>query len=169
MDIYQACVHAGPSKSPIYEESGSLVKARVDRLLDRLKSEAVPFINSTNPGEYDVVDYALAREVIFKSLYTTHDSGADLTKGIAALERGDPSPIYAMPVRSRVDGLFQCSCPGGPVPPLERGFDVAAAIACGDVVEERNEDFRAVKEAYEEMARTMSSFADNWPMRVWCS
>ena len=171
MDIYQACAKAGPSRCPIYERTASLVKARVDKLLDRLKSEPVAFYNSTSTeSAYDVVDYGLVKTAIFRTLYVTHNFGANLTSAIAALERGDASQFYAVADRRILDQLLQCNCPvpGEPSPPFDRGFDITAAIACGDAVEDRGEDLREVREAYEEMAR-MSSFADNWPMRAWCS
>lgn len=171
MDIYQACVVAGPSKCPIHEETAFLVKARVDRLLDQVKSEPLASYDSTVPGgAYGVVDYTIVRTSMFGALYGPHVFGANLTKAFAALERGNASEFYANSAIKLYDELIRCDCSASGESPLASAgsVDVLAAISCGDAIGNRNESFESVRSAYEEMANT-SSFAGNWPARALCS
>lgn len=172
MDIYQSCVNAGPSRCPIYEHDATLVRARVNRLLDRLKSEPIPFYsNSSRFGSgYDLVDYALVKTFMFLALYNTHATGLFLAQALAALEQGDPSRFYQVSIRRTFDQLLQCTCPApGETPPeFYGGSELTLAIACGDVLKNSSEDLDEIRKAYEEMAR-MSSFADTWAVRVLCS
>ena len=170
MDIYQACVTAGPSKCSLYEDNASLVKARVDRLLERLKTEPVTFYNSTAHGaNYAVADYNVVKYVIFLSLYTTHSVGHLLVDALASLEKGDAEIISVFTNTATFDHLLECTCPAaGETRNQYQGVEVSSSIACGDRLENRQEGLNTVRDAYEEMAKT-SSFAEVWDPRVDCS
>ncbi|KAL5524558.1 hypothetical protein ACEPAF_9698 [Sanghuangporus sanghuang] len=172
MDIYQSCVNAGPSRCPIYEKSASLVQARVDRLLHRLKSEPIAFYsNSTDlAGGYEVVDYALVKIYMFLVLYNTHRSGLYLANALAALEQGDPSGFYLASPRKELEQLLQCSCPAPGENParFQGGSEITLSIGCGDILEKRDEELDDIRRAYEEMSG-VSGFADVWKIRVLCS
>ena len=170
MDIYQACVTAGPSKCPLYEDNASLVKARVDRLLERLKTEPVTVYNSTGPGvNYAVVDYALAKNAIFRVLYNTHTAGALLVNALATLEEGGAEILSTFSDKTALENLIECTCPAtGETHNQFQSFEVTFSIACSDRLENRQEDLNSVRGAYEEMAKT-SSFAEVWISRVACS
>lgn len=113
-----------------------------------------------------IVDYAVAFQVIFRTLYQTHNNGAKLIGALAALERGDGFPIYNISMRRDMDDLMTCSCGSEPVP-FTAPYDRLVAIACGDV-EDRKETLDDLRVAYDEMAQT-SMFAEVWPERAFCA
>ncbi|KAL5520071.1 hypothetical protein ACEPAG_1731 [Sanghuangporus baumii] len=167
-DIYQACVVAGPSRCPIYENSTSLIQARVDHLLESLKSTPLAYYDHLD-GTWEILDYGLARNIIFTTLYRTHSDGARLTRALAALERGDPSELYMLSLRRLFNALAQCNCPNPGEAPVRFGgaYEIMYAIQCGDAVD-REEDLEGLHTAYDKMAKE-STFAATWPARVFCS
>lgn len=172
MDIYQSCVNAGPSKCPIYENTASQVQARVDRLLDKLRTEPAMFYdNSTSsPGaDYEVIDYALARNAILTLLYATHVYGAQLASAFAALEQGDPSALYMFSAKRAFNSLAECNCPApGEAPTAFHAFyETTYSVACGDGVH-REDNLDTLRKDYENMAE-LSSFAASWPHHIFCA
>lgn len=147
---------------------------RINVLFDSLKRRpiAVP-INSTSPdadAAYGLVDYKIARSIVFDFLGTPYDSlfsgalsASSLASALTAAESDDGLPLFRLWNEDR----FTCACtPDGPTPNREDLESVATAIACGDgdVVEDSVEDLQVV---FDELAKT-SSFADIWPMRARC-
>ncbi|EJC98014.1 alpha/beta-hydrolase [Fomitiporia mediterranea MF3/22] len=173
MDFYQACVTAGPSKCPIYENTTSLIQERIDRLLDKLQRVPLAFHDDTSSplgSDFEVISHGLVREAIFNVLYKTHSAGATLAHALAALERGNTSQIYQLSRKFLYNSYLRCDCPlkPGETPIRFQGeYETTYAISCGDAIE-RNEDLEDTRKAYEEMAKN-TSFAFTWPPRVFCS
>lgn len=169
-DFFESCAQAGPEECFIHESTSAAVKQRVDKLLNKLRTEPVGVHKPLGPGEnrHGIVDYALARGVIFNYLYVTHGGGKILTEALASLEQGNGSMIYAASrQRLTVNNLLKCSCPPGAPNLISTEYDVLAAIACGDT-DGRNESVAELRAAYEEMAQT-SSFGEVWFPRALCS
>lgn len=169
-DFYQSCALAGPKKCAIHENTAAGVKKRVDRLLDKLRTEPVSFHEPIGPGEsrHNIVDYSMTREVMLAVLYSIHSLGTYLADALAALERSDGSLIYAASGHHVVfDSLLMCQCPPGAPRLVAAQADVLAAIACGDT-DGRNETVSDLRTVYEELAQT-SSFGELWLPRTVCS
>ncbi|KAI5122028.1 hypothetical protein M0805_008019 [Coniferiporia weirii] len=173
LDIFQSCVEAGPAKCALFENSTALVQARVDRILNGLRTQPVMVYDpSPEPygDTYGTVDFSLAKYVVFSVLYRTHAIGAHLVDALAALERGNGSAVYALSQRRGLDALMACDCatPGeqGETAP-SGGREAGVSIACGDVVG-GHESLDELRLGYEEMAET-STFADTWLSRSRCS
>lgn len=116
-------------------------------------------------GSRAIVDYSVARQVIFSTLYESHKHGAKLMQSLAELERGNAFAIYNSSAKRELNGLMTCSC--GEPAPFDIFYDRSTAISCGDA-EDRGETLEDLRVAYEEMAQ-MSSFADVWPERMYCA
>jgi len=166
-NIYDACVAAGPTKCPIYENSTSLIETRVNTLLTKLKTKPIPFFEKSS-GKYAVVDYSQAKGAIFTVLYRPHSSGRNLTVALAELEKGNAEPIWRLSNRV-VDSAetFTCSCPAVPPVPFAQGSENTLSVACGDGPAVR-EDVEELREFYDEMAES-SMFAESWWIHLGCS
>lgn len=165
-DIYQSCVHAGPKECPMYEENVVLIAERINKLLTMIKAEPIPFLTIGGGGAsrdtYGLIDYSMVKGWIFSSLYNTHGGpGKFLMSILAQLERGVMVDVYY----GFLDSLFACHCSGPDVP--WDGNTHSLAIACGDAppIDETLEESRAL---YEKMAQN-TSFADVWPMHLYCT
>ncbi|EJC98089.1 alpha/beta-hydrolase [Fomitiporia mediterranea MF3/22] len=169
--FYQSCVAAGPSKCPLYENSTSLVQARVERVLNKLKSAPIPVYGSLfdAPIEFSVIDYGVVRNVILVILYNLHALGRFLAETLSDLEDGHADLLHFISVRRVFDQLMKCDCPApGEAPaPFSGFYETTYSIACGDAVD-RDDDLESVRQAFDEMAK-MSSFAPSWPHGVACA
>ena len=164
-DIYQSCVRAGPEECPLHEETAELIAKRVDRLLDRIKVEPIPYYNPGGPSgdTYGVIDYALVKGMIFDTLYNTHGGGRLLLVTLSKLEKQDLLFAYRY-----IDSLFQCECPESGKKSLPWQYMTPTyGIACGDAepIDETMEDAVAL---YEKIAQN-TTFADTWPLHLFCS
>lgn len=142
----------------------------MDNLLDRLRTDPVGINSPLELAEarHGIVDYALARSVIFGSLYQIQKYGKLLAEALASLERGDGSTTYtASGQRMIFDMLLTCSSIPGAPELLTLGYDTAAAIACGDT-DGRNETLADLRAFYEELAQT-SSFGELFLPHAMCS
>ncbi|KZV81214.1 hypothetical protein EXIGLDRAFT_686220 [Exidia glandulosa HHB12029] len=154
--LFDSC--AASSSCPLHEKTGELVGQRLDAILQRLKTEPIAVRNGSI---YGLVDYALARERIFRALYKPVTSFPPLFKAFAEVERGNGQPLYAL--SELHPSSWRCSCTDVP----ESVEETTVAIACGDadVVEH---DLPQLKEHYANMAR-LSSFADMWTAHAQCA
>lgn len=166
VNIYQACLEAGPLVCRIHEDSVPKIDARVNTLLEKLRTEPIAFF-SEQTGLYGEVTYTIAKLVIFSTLYTPHSTGRALTDALAELEKGNAEPLWNMNTiykKYNVEDLT-CDCPA--VPPVPFATDVTASIACsdGNVINATVDDIR---KSFEEVAE-VSEFAEHWLMHLFCA
>ncbi|GJE96008.1 hypothetical protein PsYK624_122010 [Phanerochaete sordida] len=93
-DIYAACVAAGPTACPIYEATPALVRARVNRLIERVAVAPVPVFNSSAAPAFAVVDYALVVGQLLGMVGSPYDGPLEFAQAVVALEHGDGAPMY---------------------------------------------------------------------------
>lgn len=166
LQLYQACADVGPLACPIYESTAEKVKARVDALLEKLRTHPVAFYNETT-GAYGEVDYSIAKGAIFGVLYNPHTSGRNLTVALADLENGIAEPIYQFARRKPDDDDLLCECPTVPPVPFAQGSHITLAVACGDGPP-LNTTVDELRAFYDDMAKN-STFAEGWWIHLGCS
>lgn len=150
---------AASSACPLREKSGDLVGSRLDSILDGLKTAPLPVRNGSN---YGIVDYPLARGLVFQGLYKPVTQYPPLFAALAEVEKGNGLPLFAL--SGKADSLWRCDCSTDA--PASVG-ETTAAVACGDgdVV---TQDLPQLKQHYANMAR-QSSFADMWVVHTYCT
>src|ERR1700761_7876435 len=82
--IIAAC--AASSACALHEASPDLVRRRMDRIFDKLKSDPIP---ATIGESYGLVDWSLARHLLFISLNQPSVLFPLVATGLAAAESGD--------------------------------------------------------------------------------
>jgi hypothetical protein len=160
--LYDACAAAGPSKCAIYENSTDLVRARVNKILNDIHLAPVPVYNNTDLSQitFGVVDYSLVALQLFQTLYWPYATGPMLAESLAALERGNGSPIYANSLTSIINSWVLDTYQNDQ--PFQVGIiDVSAPIFCGDALVNTT---RSLEEAYAEYLAVAkeSSLAPAW-------
>ena len=176
--ILGACADAGPSLCALHESTTEKVHARLTAIFDALKRRPLPVYSNITGKEYGLVDYKLARLVLFTLLYAPYGStfyrnakhpSMDLLHALADVEKGDGLALGRLAGIVPANAPFSCSCPGEPHPPVVDTPDTTIAILCADAEAARGED---TVEDLEEHFRKMSEgteFANMWPIRTYCS
>lgn len=164
-----ACVAAGPDQCALYNPDAFSVRSTIDSVFAKLKLRPL-FVESTDPGEYGLVDVSIARRIVFNFLYRPYGTGAvsatQLAHALASADKGDGRPFWDLQ-KVREDS-FVDDCSTAPKPPrVASGGEMGLAVACGDgdVVEDSLE---ALQAHFDEVGKT-SSFVDNWTHRIRCS
>jgi hypothetical protein len=162
---YSDCVNAGPNVCPIWKPTVSEIKQRINTLLERLKIAPIPFINSTT-GEFGIVDYSVAKTLLFQTMYGPHQNGADTAHAFAALEAGDAQPMWNLSNSATLERAMEASC----LPELASyDFDDVSliAVSCGDgdPVEPSLDELR---QFYAKLAQ-QSVFAEGWGIHLLCA
>ncbi|EIN12410.1 alpha/beta-hydrolase [Punctularia strigosozonata HHB-11173 SS5] len=163
--FYTAC--ANSTSCALHEPTPSAIQSRVDVLFAKLKRNPIPVsLNGTN---YGLVDYTLARQVVFIWLYKPYQksplSASSLASALEALERGDGAAMWAA---HAPEPTIKCDCArDGPAKLPAANRETTLAIACGDgePVEHDLEELRAF---YDDMARD-SDFAEIWSAHLDCA
>ncbi|EJD00017.1 alpha/beta-hydrolase [Fomitiporia mediterranea MF3/22] len=156
--ILDACVQAGPKLCPLYEKNTDLIRARVNRILDKLRIEPVSVFSGTT-SDSGIVDSATVRRRIFHALYSPYNEGAGLVAALAALEQGNGSAIYQGSLQDSNQKLSE-----GKEPPQTKGTYVSGseaiqAISCGDIVTDDPGTVDDLREAYREAKAISPLFA----------
>jgi hypothetical protein len=116
-----------------------------------------------------LVDYGMARQVVFQYLYGPYGSrgmnASTAAAALAATEVRNGRPLLDLAKSLRAE--FKCECGKDGARQDLSGRESTFAIACsdGDDVEDSVEELHA---HYEKMAK-FSSFAELWSVRVQCS
>lgn len=154
----------------MYEDTVEGVRARVDTLFSKLRTEPVGVRagESRFESRFHTIDYTAAREIILIVLYNTHASGKPLMQALADLERGNATTLYTLSAEYLLlDQMLVCNCPPGSPNGVATLYDGLAAIACGDT-DGSNDTVADLREFYDDLAQT-SSFADLWYPHALCS
>ncbi|KAJ7611943.1 Alpha/Beta hydrolase protein [Mycena polygramma] len=141
--FFDGCVAAGPDLCAFYEHTAAEIAHKLATLTESIRAQPVPVIT---PTAYGLVDYSLLRQAIFSSLYDPYNQFPTLAHGLAALERGDGTAMYATQARPP----FECNCTGTACPLND---DSVVAIECGDAVNV-TDSIGEVTEFYENAVKT---------------
>jgi hypothetical protein len=162
---YTDCIKAGPSVCPIWKPTVSQIDESINTLLERLKIAPISFANSTT-GEIGIVDYSTAKSILFQNMYTPFQSGPVVASAFAALEAGDPQPMWDISDGAALEQAVEGSC--SPEAASADFDDVAGrAIACGDG-DPVQPSLDALRQFYANLAQ-QSVFADVWPLHLQCA
>lgn len=137
--FYTTCHAAGPEECAMYDTSPAMIEARVDVLLNHLKTHPIISPKSVHvAGLPEIVTYAHIRRLIATSLYIPVYTFPHLARTLSALEKGDAS-VYLSAFTSATPLSCSCSsdCPSLPSPPIdstdaEGNLDVSPAVICAD-------------------------------------
>ncbi|KAF9562407.1 hypothetical protein CPC08DRAFT_663222 [Agrocybe pediades] len=101
--FFTGCHEAGPEECDFWAPSADDIRKNLTSIYDTLRSRPIPV--NTGKG-YGLVDYALVRGLVFRSLYSPFASFRPLATALAALAAGDASLTF--------DAAFvpptKCSC-----------------------------------------------------------
>jgi hypothetical protein len=176
--VYESCAEAGPEACALYAPDAAGVKVRADAIFAKLKKGPLPVLpaknatHTSNGANYGLVDYAMARGLVFKFLYSPYGkkgmNAALVVSALAAVEKGDGRPLWDLASVYRTKD-FKCECDKDKdtEPQAQLREESALAIACsdGDVVDDSIVELQA---HYEDMAK-MSGFAELWDLRINCA
>jgi hypothetical protein len=163
---YEACFEAGPRACAIYDKSPQAIKARVDRILERLKVQPIAASVSSSPGslDYGVVDFSLLKIALFDYLYMPYGLAPTVAAVLAALEQGDAGPLWQV-LEAKAD-VIECTAANNTV--LEQlGVEPQLAVECSDGTPVH--DTLEQLEAWYQYNAHKSSFAGVSIARVQCS
>ncbi|KZV89518.1 hypothetical protein EXIGLDRAFT_721388 [Exidia glandulosa HHB12029] len=153
---------AASSTCPLHEATGKLVSKRLDAILARLKTDPIPV--RTSGSNYGMVDFSLARILLFLGLTEPVGAYPLIFAALAEVEKGDGDLLYAM--SGVKPSSWRCECGRGEELALFPAVTLAA-VACSDADLVR-EDLDQLKQHYANMAR-LSSFAEYWRIHVYCT
>ncbi|EJD44690.1 hypothetical protein AURDEDRAFT_152061 [Auricularia subglabra TFB-10046 SS5] len=157
--VIDACVAS--SACPLHESSRERLGARINAFFDGLKTAP---LTVQNGATYGIVTYPIARTLLFRSLYSPIDQIPPLFTALAAAEKGDGAPLYALTGRTESSWRGPCGAEGKVLPPI----DTTAAVACGDGDAVSDESLEELQTRFAKMAET-SSFADFWMIHAACT
>ena len=150
--VLEACVEAGPSLCPIYENTTDLVSARVDKIINDVQILPVPVYNYTGPSTviFGQVDYTVLMGQLFQTAYGPYSMGNIIAAGLVELEQGVSGDIiYSGSITSQEEQLATCTFNSSQ--PFVAGLaEVTSAIACGDVLINTTRTFAEAKDDYDE-------------------
>lgn len=124
--FFQSC--SASSNCPFHEPTPEAVRERYERVMDNLKRVPVTF----QLGDlYGVVDWDLARGVVFSSLYKPFVTFPLLAQALLDLEHGNAAPFYQL--SGEDSSLFRCDAHSSPYEgPNAIWNEANLAIKCGD-------------------------------------
>jgi hypothetical protein len=164
--FYQACFKAGPQACGIYDKSPDAIKARVDRILERLKTQPLTALIGTSPGplDYGVVDFGLVKNALFTYLYRPYDNAPTIASVLASLEKGNANTAWQLLQSDQV--ISECSA-GNDAGRAQLVAEPQNAIQCSDGAPVN--DTLDQLQAWFEGNLKKSSFAGSLPIRVQCA
>jgi hypothetical protein len=159
--FYEAC--AKSDECALHESTPSQVQARLENILEKLRQEPVPVPSAGSPHDYGLVDYSMAKALIFGWTYAPYQTASLLASAFAALEKGNGTLVYGV-MRGY---MLSCDCSKPPRKPAPLASEHTLAIACGDAIAV-DENIEELQSHYERMAQ-FSTFADVWSIHLQCS
>lgn len=171
--VLQACVDAGPGVCPLHESTREKVHARIENILSNLRRRPLPVnTNSSSPTGYGLVDYRIARSVLFVLLYSPYAAGKmfypalQVFHALSEAEKGNGEPLGNYDV---FRAPFKCECPKPekPTRPSLMSLDATFAILCSDGAVRNNDTVEDLEEHFDAMFRD-TEFAGMWPYRAHC-
>jgi len=122
--FFTGCSDAGPEECDFWAPTPDDIRNNLTTLYETLRSRPMPI--KTEKG-YGLLDYAMLRSVVFRSLYTPYAAFRSLATGLAALATGDGNLIF----EKAFTPPYQCSC--DPSAGLFTNVpDAQSAVLCND-------------------------------------
>lgn len=138
--LCEACVTAGPWGCALYEVTAEQVLARINGLLEKIKTNPIAVSSIPGSSRYGIVDYKTIKIALWATLFHPYYGMAPAVfESLAAAEKGN--------IRHLVNLIsmlppFRCFCP--PTPPTPSDSTAARiAVLC--------EDAEAVGDSMEEL------------------
>jgi hypothetical protein len=161
--FFDGCVAAGPEGCAFYAPTSEEISQNLTTLYESIRARPIPV---RTPSRYGLVDFDLTRTLVFAVLYSPRELFVPLANILAALARGDGSPLFDLWDLFDVPA-FECSCD-----PAEHQFDAVLdsqlAIICNDGRAVPS-GFDEAEQHYKNMVKA-SSFGSRWAyLRIQCS
>ncbi|EJC97829.1 uncharacterized protein FOMMEDRAFT_149336 [Fomitiporia mediterranea MF3/22] len=167
--ILDACVQAGPSLCPIFENTTAQVHSRIENLVNKLRAEPVLLFN-TSAVNSAIIDYATVRNQILGALYSPYVDGALLTEALALLEQGNASLIITDSFGSAASQFLEDECPAQTGQPFVASLsEILSTIMCGDIVTDDVQTIDYARSALEIGSKLSPEFAGTWFANQLCS
>jgi pimeloyl-ACP methyl ester carboxylesterase len=173
--FYEACAAAGPDACALHMSTADEVQTRTQKIFAGLKQRPIPVVAPVNTTsaqlEYGLVDYKMARSLVFTFLYGPYSNtpravnATVLATVLAGAEARNGRPLWDVNKATLTELKCGCDKSGTPVNMVGRETGLAVACSDGDVVEDSIDELQT---QYEGMAK-FSDFAELWGMRVSCS
>jgi len=134
--FYHLCHKAGVSACAFYSSSPSLIKERLQTVLENLKKHPIivsPLDEIT--GLPEIITYSSLQRLISASLYRPILLFPFLAQVLASLEAGDGLPFLDVASTFGMHSEFSCNCEASGVTPIlevEGNDDASIAIQCAD-------------------------------------
>ncbi|PVH82334.1 alpha/beta-hydrolase [Cadophora sp. DSE1049] len=140
--FYRFCHLAGPKLCAFHASSPEAIEARLQNLLQSIKTRPVivPASTSLNPRP-EIVSYSKVMRLVTSALYRPLVIFPSLAEAFAALEAGDGRPFIDLtsqggeelpPCESRLENPANPENPTPEVPEAEGSADASKAIMCSD-------------------------------------
>ncbi|KAJ3503374.1 hypothetical protein NLJ89_g8466 [Agrocybe chaxingu] len=97
--FFDACAGAGPQACAFHSPTAAAIKRRLDKLYERVLRQPAPAY-SASLQKYGIVDLFTLRNIVLSTLYAPSVYFAPLARGLKALEDGDASVLYQLPMVS---------------------------------------------------------------------
>ena len=163
--VYEACVEAGASACPIYEDTVDQVRARVNNIVDSVHLDPAVVFEGSNNTVFGTVDYSGLKNTMFQMLYTPYASAYNFTLALAALEQGNAEAIFDNSVVNEYAQLVY-TCPeyaSQSTQPYVAGLnEIQTAIACGDQLTPGGQSVQELRQTYSEMRAYSEEWASTW-------
>ncbi|KAH7068442.1 TAP-like protein-domain-containing protein [Auriculariales sp. MPI-PUGE-AT-0066] len=138
IDLVSKACSLSPTHCMLYEPSGPLVRARIERILGNLyKDPLVVFDSDASLNtRYGIVDYGSAKLLLLKMLYSPYALFPITANAFAAAEKGDGRPLFNLLYpRGMAGSEWRCKAdrdPSDDEVPVLLSMEALGGIACGD-------------------------------------
>ncbi|KAJ7152452.1 Alpha/Beta hydrolase protein [Mycena filopes] len=150
--FYDACFKAGPDACAFYAPSAAQIASSLAALTASVKANPIAVLT---PESHGILDYVFLRNAVLDALFAPYDAFAALAQGLAALQSGNATLLYA---QNEVP-TFECDC-STPAPAFHlNNFEAYMTIACGDALYV-NDTIPQLQQFYENGLKVSTSFAD---------
>ncbi|EKM51091.1 uncharacterized protein PHACADRAFT_212991 [Phanerochaete carnosa HHB-10118-sp] len=167
--VYEACVAAGPSACPIFENTTEQVRDRVNKLIENTHLAPVPVIDPSEESlgaAFAVVDYSIVVQSLLTSLYDPYADAAQFAEAVVQLEKGNGTLMFQGSIaQTLADPLATCNFNASQA--FSAGWiDIQASIGCGDILTSAKLSREEARAQYEELSKQSAIFGPAWYART---
>ncbi|KAH8430610.1 alpha/beta hydrolase [Aspergillus melleus] len=155
--FFEYCHEAGPTKCALAGDSAEEIKARIDELIERLKTNPVPALASANRPP-DMITYTDVKNMITNALYEPMDEFETMAQLLADLLRNNGSSFADFKYQGAEE-----TCPGTVVPG-DNKYEAQASIVCtdGENIDGITKD--KYRRYWQTLQRQSKTIGDTWAM-----
>ncbi|KIP07435.1 hypothetical protein PHLGIDRAFT_105652, partial [Phlebiopsis gigantea 11061_1 CR5-6] len=162
--IYEGCVAAGPTHCALWSPNATAMRARVDTLLHSLSHTPLAVPPGANVTAGGLVDRTVLTTSLFSTLYFPYQLGAGFMAALAALEAGDPVPLWLFSINIGVTltPFATCAVDLGDMPLQLDTLDTRSPVACGDSAGRARESLEEARSGYGILKEQAGFLAGMW-------